>query len=808
MANESLVMTAEVRDSFSGTLRKLQNELRSLSSTGAASTKTLQKDWKSVGAEIQGAAGSITRDMLPAMRQGNLAGLALGGSIGLAVNALKNFAQSTSTLGNFSKEIGLAGRELAKIQAMGEFFGIDSATTQGNLRNFQNFLQALKNDGGQTISHLRQMFGRAGDDIARELLKPGTFKEQMENAFRAIRNVDSEPTARKLAQELFGNEAWASAIRNMTPAIQAELDKIVSKIIENKDAADKFNLALLGLKITAQNLANESLGPLLKISAELIDKWKEPIGGALKDFANDIKAVADQFDRLGAFFSAPSWEGFLRLMDSRRGTAPEPKAPTTADTNRKLDSWLGPRSGGGGVAPGAPAKTLEKSNEDLKRSTDDLKRSNEKQTTLWERFVGALGQGGDTAGLGPGLGGVSAGGGGLGGAGVLSRFRDAIAGGGGGGANIRHGATGGGRQAAVGSGGAAVNSWMNFLMKPVAEGGLGRTREQAAGEVASLRGESGSGMEGVSRTWNDPSASGQSGISGGVASWRNERFRALQSFAQSKGLDWRSHEAQQGFYRHEMLGAYSGVNARIAGAQTAQEALGIHVRDFERPANAGAAIGQRSGYINDLRTRNLSGEQAPADLSGLRVKPGATGGGEVAGGVTDAARWMQTNLPGFNRVTSMNDAFHQRLRRNSAHKGGLAVDATISDPRQSAAAAQQIRDELIAKGLDPSEFRVIDEYKRLSRGGTGGHIHTQFNSAEAAERYRNATLLQQQGKAEKAQQSKLEANGTVNIHLNDGLREKNAKVDTDGMFKDVKVNRGRPMSTAEDNPMGRAAAGF
>src|SRR4051812_4764431 len=311
MANESLVMTASVRDDFSSTLRKLQNDLKSLSNTGAASTKTLQKDWKGVGAEIKSASGAITRDMLPAMRQGNLAGLALGGAIGAAALALKNFAQSTSSLSNFSKEIGLGTKELSKLQALGSFFGLDPATVQGNLRTFQDFLNRLKNDSGRTISELRSTFGVAGDELARKLLNANSMKEAADIAFEAIKSTGNESKARAIAQAVFGNESWARIIRNATPEILAEISKLQTKIDENKDAADRFNLAWQSLKITLENVRNETLSPLLKISAELIDKFKEPVGQSLKDLFQNLQTSVPAVTRAFKDFM----EGNTTLFD-------------------------------------------------------------------------------------------------------------------------------------------------------------------------------------------------------------------------------------------------------------------------------------------------------------------------------------------------------------------------------------------------------------------------------------------------------------------------------------------------------------
>lgn len=183
---------------------------------------------------------------------------------------------------------------------------------------------------------------------------------------------------------------------------------------------------------------------------------------------------------------------------------------------------------------------------------------------------------------------------------------------------------GGGPGPTTTAGRSNVDSWMNMLTKPVAEGGLGFTREQAAGQVASLMGESGPNLEGAGRTWSDPSGSGAPGTSGGVASWRNERLRGLQAFAKERGLDWHSHEAQQGWYRQEMLhGDQRRTYEQLKTAKTAQEALSTHVRRFEAPAKPDAAIAQRSAYLNRL-TRSDRGTAGPA--------AGAAAGDQAGGG--------------------------------------------------------------------------------------------------------------------------------------------------------------------------------
>lgn len=111
----------------------------------------------------------------------------------------------------------------------------------------------------------------------------------------------------------------------------------------------------------------------------------------------------------------------------------------------------------------------------------------------------------------------------------------------------------------------------------------------------------------------------------------------------------------------------------------------------------------------------------------LRAKPNA---GDASPAVKSLAQSIQRDVPGLERFTAFNDQYHKGTR--SKHARGLALDFTIRDPRNSADVAAQVRKKLEGMGVDA---RVIDEYLNPSRGSTGGHIHVQFNSADAAQRF-------------------------------------------------------------------------
>lgn len=118
----------------------------------------------------------------------------------------------------------------------------------------------------------------------------------------------------------------------------------------------------------------------------------------------------------------------------------------------------------------------------------------------------------------------------------------------------------------------------------------------------------------------------------------------------------------------------------------------------------------------------------PAEMmSGLRIKSSeATAGGESNPRLLELANMIQGKLGGDLRYFSaFNDAYHQGLDRDSAHKTGTALDFTLTDPSKAAQVAAMV------KGM-PGVSKVIDEYAKLSAGGTGGHIHAEISAANGA----------------------------------------------------------------------------
>jgi hypothetical protein len=147
---------------------------------------------------------------------------------------------------------------------------------------------------------------------------------------------------------------------------------------------------------------------------------------------------------------------------------------------------------------------------------------------------------------------------------------------------------------------------------------------------------------------------------------------------------------------------------------------------------------------------NPKGQTGKFTAEGLtfKNKKENMGGGETQQGTLALSQQIQkSNIAGgVERFTAMNDEYHQsegykekamksRGSSFSHHQAGLATDFTLKDPKQHAQAKADVEKMLAASGLDPKEFKVIDEYQKQSGAATGNHIHVNFKNKEASDKY-------------------------------------------------------------------------
>lgn len=171
--------------------------------------------------------------------------------------------------------------------------------------------------------------------------------------------------------------------------------------------------------------------------------------------------------------------------------------------------------------------------------------------------------------------------------------------------------------------------------------------------------------------------------------------------------------------------------------------------NYQTPAAPGGG-GYGSNPEMDPASVPFSGPYQDSDLlvnsnasgtSGLRLKSAeSVAGGKAHPGLMALCKMIQQRVPGFKVFTALNDAYHVNKGSKGAHPQGLAADFTLTNGiAGSDRAAAMVTEILRQAGLQPgAEFLVINEYKRKTAIGTGGHVHAGFKTPAAAQKFLDA----------------------------------------------------------------------
>lgn len=117
----------------------------------------------------------------------------------------------------------------------------------------------------------------------------------------------------------------------------------------------------------------------------------------------------------------------------------------------------------------------------------------------------------------------------------------------------------------------------------------------------------------------------------------------------------------------------------------------------------------------------------------------ATAGGTCHPGVLAFARKLQdTCKPYFRWFSAFNDATHRKSFPGSLHCKGLALDCSVTTNAKYPECAKHATDILLAAGLTHKDFLVLDEFTYPRKTTRGSHIHMQFNSVGAADKFLNS----------------------------------------------------------------------
>lgn len=129
---------------------------------------------------------------------------------------------------------------------------------------------------------------------------------------------------------------------------------------------------------------------------------------------------------------------------------------------------------------------------------------------------------------------------------------------------------------------------------------------------------------------------------------------------------------------------------------------------------------------------------------GLRLyAPEAVAGGPASQGIVDLGRQLQAMDPQTGEFHAFNDAYHHSHNPRSKHTQGLAFDVSMND-RNYEAARQRMRSYLT--GLGMIEGRTSGSGDFWIEPGTGDHLHVEFSSQAAADKYESIVQAQRKNR--------------------------------------------------------------
>ena len=769
MSDERLDFRVGVRDEFTAPLAKLQAALQRVATNDAA--KNIRKDWGEAGRAVEKVAGSFN-GFTPLLTGIGAGSLTAASAIGGAVAAIRSFANEGVRLGQVAHFTSQTASEVRAMENALKAFGQTAEQTDAQMIQLRRSADQIIRGTGAAVD-LLVSHGLGGD--AARLAKARTMKEFDELMMDILRKVRDPVRQQEIAEGIYGDPNRAYIARKTTLEGYREMIAEQKRLLgtvgdEAEKQALRFNQAWSKAGTEFEKTYRDVLLPALEAGAKLLE-WNNS-----GDFVGAAAGAAREAAK-GLFKTDPSGKSAL---EGRRD-----------QVQMQLDALdAGPR--------GADyARKRERMVEELKRVADELQklnRANDKAPSVQQQSFG--GQPGAWGGGRPmiqtaALGGIYAPGG-YGGAG---------GGGGGGFGGLGQGGGGSGSGGAPGGSGAvpsgsSAGSLTALIDEEAKKAGIDpRIMHGIRAGESHRRGTYDVKHDALESSW-------------GPFQLNRRRGLGVQ-FEKETGLDVRDPRTIAAQVRWVARFLAKGGSLR-------------HWMGYRGPRSADPRWGN-SGYVPDP---SATGEGGGTDgtwktgADGLRVKGGlggqAFGGGETHSGVLAAAQAIQA--AGLSETfTGFNDRFH---RGRGFHGAGLAGDFRIPRGMSSVEVERRMHALFGGAGLRQGrDYTVLDEYRNPSPHATGGHMHFNFRSRAAAERFE----AHQREQAAAAERSKAPAasrlgdemmgrrfgarseqdavsggggKGSLHITMDGFPAGTRARASMDDLFKDVAITQRRQVDSS------------
>lgn len=313
MADEALRLNAVVVDQFTKPLQNLKNQIAGV--TQAPALASMRKDWGNLTKEITGGARALQSSFLPALSGINVASLGAAGAVTGIVAAMRKMSETAVSAGIFKRSIDITGEKLKEMTMLGQVLGQSSEQTRAGLQGLYRTIDQLKNRYGQAFQSMASM------NLGKEAMALGaakTMSEAIEIAISIIRKEPNKERQRDIARamgweglEVIANEASGKMLETVRKFARQTTGL-------SEQAAKEFNLNMLIMGKSAENLVNRSIAPMIPVVNELMAAVAPRAETLFTQLANDIPKIFKGLQDLSQLWNQGKYYEMFGLIE--RGT--------------------------------------------------------------------------------------------------------------------------------------------------------------------------------------------------------------------------------------------------------------------------------------------------------------------------------------------------------------------------------------------------------------------------------------------------------------------------------------------------------
>ncbi|WP_267361679.1 hypothetical protein [Methylobacterium sp. GC_Met_3] len=305
MADETLRMEAEVRDKFSGPLKSLRQQLLDTGREGAQHGQNLAKGMGKAEAAIQSTAKAAQTVLNPALATLGVTGLGAGVAVAGIASALNNLGGNLSSLGQLSRETGMAADQLRIFQSVAGKFGISTDASAAAAKTFASNMRDIRRGSAEISGFLQSQNPIISQYF--EKFKNSKNNDEATKIFEDMLEHVKDPVDRaRLAGRMTGNEEFGrlgdgsrGPIASLNRSTAERLGPLPPGSVES---AERYERAIADLRGSMQRvgttIATELLGPAEKFTTWIDEVVAGKRGDVTKGLREGIRGIKTELEAI------------------------------------------------------------------------------------------------------------------------------------------------------------------------------------------------------------------------------------------------------------------------------------------------------------------------------------------------------------------------------------------------------------------------------------------------------------------------------------------------------------------------------